>query len=92
MKRGMVNSMRAMISTLSLEGFAIVVLGGLAAFRPVPSIGEWIFHLLLLWEGETAVGDGGDVVVCYVKLMGGLDSSGGKLMGGGCFLDEKKVE
>ena len=48
MKRGIVNSMRITISTLSLKGFASEVLGGLAAFRPVPSIGERVFCLLLL--------------------------------------------
>ena len=64
MKRGMVNSMRITISTLNLEGSSIVVLGGLVASRPVPSVGEWVFCLLLLRNGEglllfdkTGVGD-----------------------------------
>ena len=35
-----------------LKGFAITVLGGLVAFRPVPSIGEWVLCLLLLRDGN----------------------------------------
>ena len=47
---GRLNSMRIMNSTL--ERSSVEVLGGLVAFRPVPSIGEWILCLLLLWNGD----------------------------------------
>ena len=46
---GRLNSMRRM--NFTLKRFAVIVLGGLAAFRPVPSVGEWVLCLLLLWKG-----------------------------------------
>ena len=88
MKRGMVNSMRITISTLNSEGPSVIVLGGLVAFRPVPSVGEWIFCLLLLWDSNAGVGDGSKVCVGYVELVSGLDCSGSEAAGGGSFLDE----
>ena len=51
MKRGRVNSMRNIISTF-LKRLPVEVLGGLVASRPVPSVGEWVFCLLLLRDGE----------------------------------------
>ena len=69
-----------------------MVLGGLVAFRPVPSVGEWVFCLLLLWDSKAGVGDGGNVVVRYVKLMSGLDSSGNELAGNSSSFDEEMVE
>ena len=62
---GRLNSIRIMNSTL--ERLSLEVLGGLVAFRPVPSVGEWILCLLLLWDGngllslfnDTGVRDGG---------------------------------
>ena len=92
MKRGMVNSMRIMISTSNLKRSAVEVLGGLAAFRPVPSVGEWVFCLLLLWDGETDVGVSSNVSVGYFELMIGLDCSGSEATGGGGFLDKEEVE
>ena len=71
---------------------AITVLGGLVAFRLVPSVGEWIFCLLLLWDGKTAVRDGDDVVVSYFKLVGGLNSCSNKSAGCGGFFDKEKIE
>ena len=64
---GRLNSMRRMNSTLKRS--AVVVLGGLVAFRPVPSIGEWIFCLLLLRDSEAAIRDGSDVVVGDTSTM-----------------------
>ena len=98
MKRGMVNSMRTTISTLNLEGLPVKVLGGLVASRPVPSIGEWVLCLLLLWDGDglsfgdTSVGVGCEVCVCHFESVSSLDSSCGETAGGGSFLDEEKVE
>ena len=91
-KRGIVNSMRITISTLSLEGSAIVVLGGLAVFRPVPSVSKWVLCLLLLRDGNSGVGDSSKMCICYTELVGGLDGGGGESSGGGGFLDEQKVE
>ena len=34
------------------KGLSGEVLGGLVAFRPVPSVGEWVLCLLLLWDGD----------------------------------------
>ena len=82
--------MRIMNSTLKRS--SVVILGGLVAFRPVPSVGEWVFCLLLLWDSETAVWDGSEVVACYVILVSGLHSSGGKLASRGGFLDEEEIE
>ena len=67
-------------------------MGGLVAFRPVPLIGEWVFCLLLLGDGKTAIGNSSDVVVGYVELMSSLNGSGDKLVGGGSLLDEEVVE
>ena len=92
MKRGIVNSMRITISTLNSEGLSLIVLSGLAAFRPVPSVGEWVFCLLLLWDGETDVRVSGNVCVGYFKLVVGLDGSGSKMAGSGGFLGEEEVE
>ena len=55
MKSGMVNSMRITISTLNSKGSSIIVLGGLAVFRPVPSVGKWVLCLLLLRNGDAGV-------------------------------------
>ena len=77
---------------LSLEGSPVEVLGGLVAFRPIPSVGEWVFCLLLLWNGEAAVGNRCDVVVGYVESMSGLNGSSDELAGGCGFLDEEEVE
>ena len=67
-------------------------MGGLVAFRPVPSVGEWVFCLLLLWDGETDVRVGGDMCVGYFESMIGLSSDGGEAAGSGGFLDEKIIE
>ena len=77
---------------MSLEGSAVEILSGLAAFRPVPSVGEWVLCLLLLWDGESGVGDGGKMCVCYVESVGGLDGGGSELVGGGSLFDEEKIE
>ena len=92
MKRGIVNSIRITISTLSLEGSAIVVLGGLAAFRPVPLIGEWVLCLLLLRGGKSSVRDGSEMCVCYIKCVGGLYSGGGESSSSSSLLDEQEVD
>ena len=88
----MVNSMRIAISTLTLEGSAVEVLGGLAAFRPVPLVDKLVFCLLLLWGGESSVGDSGKMCVRYIQSVSGLNGSGGELASGGCFLDEEEIE
>ena len=75
-------------------------MGGLVAFRPVPSVGEWILCLLLLRDskglllcfGNTSIGDGGEMCVCYFESVSSLDSNGGKAACGGGFLDEEEVE
>ena len=67
-------------------------MGGLVASRPVPSIGEWILCLLLLWDGEGDVGVCGDVCVSDFKSMIRLSRCGGEAASGGGFLDEEKVE
>ena len=77
---------------MSLEGSAVEVLSGLAAFRPVPSVGEWVLCLLLLWDSDTSVGDGGEMCVCYIEFVGGLDGSSSESSGGGGFLDKQEVE
>ena len=87
---GRLNSIRKMNSTL--KGSAVVVLGGLAVFRPVPSIGKWVLCLLLLGNGDAGVGDGSKMSVCYVEPVGGLDCGGSEAACGGGFLDEEKVE
>ena len=51
-KKGRVNSMRITISTLNSEGLSVIVLGGLVAFRPVPSVGKWVLCLFLLRDGD----------------------------------------
>ena len=76
---------------MSLERSAVVILGGLAAFRPVSPIGKWVLCLLLLRDSETAVRDSSDVCICYVKLMGCLNSGSGESTGGGSLFDEEKV-
>ena len=75
-------------------------MGGLVAFRPVPSVCKWVLCLLLLWDGRgllslfgnAGIRDGGEVSVCYFKSVGSLNSSGGEAAGGGGFLDEEEVE
>ena len=73
-------------------------MGGLAASRPVPLIGEWVLCLLLLRDGDrlsfdkTSVGNGGEVRVCYFESVSSLDSGSSKAAGGGSFLDEKEVD
>ena len=91
-KKGKVNSMRIMISTLNSEGSTVKVLGGLVAFRPVPSVGEWVFCLLLLRDGETDVRVSGDVCVGYFDSVVGLSGNGSEVAGGGGFLDEEEIE
>ena len=77
---------------------SVEVLGGLAASRPVPSVGEWVLCLLLLRDGDrllfdkTSIGDGGEVRVCYFESVSSLDSGGGEAASSGGFLDEKKIE
>ena len=79
---------------------SVEILGGLAASRPVPSVDEWVFCLLLLRDGNrlsllfdnTGVRDGGYMGVCYLKSVGSLDGGGCETAGGGSFLDEKEVE
>ena len=71
---------------------SVEVLGGLVAFRPIPSIGKWVFCLLLLRDGESDVRVCGDVCVGYFKLMIGLGGGGSEAAGGGSFLDEEEVE
>ena len=69
-------------------------------FRPVPSIGEWVFCLLLLGGGEgllslfcnVDVGDGGEVRICYFESVGSLDSGSGEMASSGGFLDKEEVE
>ena len=75
-------------------------MGGLAASRPVPFVGEWVFCLLLLGDGDrllslfgnAGVGDGCEMCVCYFKSVSSLDSGGGEAAGSGGFLDEEEVE
>ena len=40
-----------------LKRSTVEVLGGLVAFRPVPSVGEWVFCLLLLRDGDRSLFD-----------------------------------
>ena len=61
-------------------------------FRPVPSIGEWVFCLLLLWDGDAGVRDRGKMCVCYVELVCSLNGSSGELAGRSSFLDEEEIE
>ena len=88
MKRGMVNSMRITISTLNLEGSPVKVLGGLVAFRPVPSVCEWVLCLLLLWDGETDVRICGDMCVGYLESVIGLDCGCSEAASSSCLLDK----
>ena len=89
-----------MISTLNLERSTVEVLGGLVAFRPVPSVGEWVLCLLLLRDGEgplllfdkTSVRDRCDVRVCYFESVSSLNSGSGEAASSGGFLDEEEVE
>ena len=67
-------------------------MGGLATFRPVPLVGKWVFCLLLLWGGESSVGDSGKMCIHYIQSVSGLNGSGGESAGGGCFLDEEEIE
>ena len=75
----------------------VEVLGGLVAFRPVPSVGEWVLCLLLLLDGDrllfdkTNIGDGGEVCVCYFESVSSLDSGSCEAASGGGFLDEEEV-
>ena len=71
---------------------SVKVLGGLVASRPVPSVGEWVFCLLLLWDGKSDVGVCSDVCVGNLESVIGLDCSSGEAAGGGGFLDEEEVE
>ena len=92
MKRGIVNSMRITISTLNLKGSSVIILGGLAAFRPVPSVSERVLCLLLLWDSDAGIGDSGEVCVRYVEPMSSLDCGSSEVASGGGFLDEEEVE
>ena len=67
-------------------------MGGLAAFRPVPSIGEWVLCLLLLRDGDADVGEGGDVCIGYFKSSIGLNGSGSESASSSGLLDEEEVE
>ena len=86
------NSMRITISSLNSKRLTVEVLGGLVAFRPVPSVGEWVLCLLLLWDGESDVRVGSDVCVSNLESVVGLGCSSGEAAGGSSFLDEKEVE
>ena len=77
---------------MSLEGSAVEILSGLAAFRPVPSVGEWVLCLLLLRDGESDVRVCGDMCVSNFKSVVGLDCSSSEAAGSGGFLDKKEVE
>ena len=92
MKKGMVNSMRITISTLNLERSPVEVLGGLVAFRPVPSVGEWVLCLLLLRDGEADARVCSYVCVGYFKSVVSLDGSGSKAASSGGFLDKEEVD
>ena len=70
----------------------VEVLGGLVAFRPVPSVGEWVLCLLLLQDGNAGVGYRGEMSVLYVKFVSRLNGGGGKSAGSGGFLDKEVVE
>ena len=95
---GRLNSTRRINSTLKRP--SVEVLGGLVAFRPVPSVGEWVFCLLLLQDGDglllslsdTSVGDGSEMGVGYFESVGGLNSGGCKAMSGSGLLDKEEVE
>ena len=82
----------------TLKRSPVEVLGGLVAFRPVPSVGEWVFCLLLLLDGDrllafdkTSIGDGGEMCVCYFESVSSLDSGSCEAAGGSGFLDEEEV-
>ena len=75
-----------------LKRSSVEVLGGLVAFRPVPSVGEWVFCLLLLRDGEGDVGVCGDVCVSNLESVVGLDCGSSEAAGSGGFLDKKEVE
>ena len=78
---------------------SVEVLGGLVAFRPVPSIGEWVLCLLSLWDGDrllslfsnASVRDGGEVSVCYFESVSSLDGGSSEAAGSSSFLDEEEV-
>ena len=63
---------------MNSEGSSVVVLGGLVAFRPVPSVGEWVLCLLLLRDGDTGVGYRGKMSACCFEPVSGLYSSCGE--------------
>ena len=86
---GRLNSMRRMNSTLKRS--SVEVLGGLVAFRPVPSIGEWVLCLLLLWDGEGDMRIGSDVRIGYLESVIGLDCCSSEAACSGGFLDEEEV-
>ena len=67
-------------------------MGGLVAFRPIPSVGEWVFCLLLLWDGEGDVGVCGDMCISDFESVVCLYRRGGETASSGGFLDEKEVE
>ena len=70
----------------------VEVLGSLVGFRLVPLIREWVFCLLLLGDSNAGVGNSGEVGVCYVQFVDGLNGGGSEAAGGGSFLDEEVVE
>ena len=82
-----------------LKRSSVEVLGGLVAFRPVPSISEWVFCLLLLRDGDgllllfndSGIRDGGEVRVCYFESVSSLDSGGDEAASGGGSFDEEIV-
>ena len=67
-------------------------MGGLAAFRPVPSVGEWVLCLLLLWNGEGDVGVCGDVCVSDFESVVGLYGGSSEAASGSSLFDEEVVE
>ena len=75
-------------------------MGGLVAFRPVPSVCEWVFCLLLLQDSDgllslfssTSVKDGGYACVCYFEVMGSLYCDGGEAASSSGLLDEEVEE
>ena len=80
-----------------LQRSSVVVLGGLVAFRPVPSVGEWVFCLLLLRDGdglfdETSVRDRGYACVCYFEVVGSLYCDSGEAASGSGSPDEEVEE
>ena len=85
---------------MNSERLTVKVLGGLVAFRPVPSVGEWVLCLLLLRGGDgllslfgnTGVSNRGEMCVCYFESVSSLDGDGCEATSSGGFLNEEEVE